>query len=631
MVKRKLKLAKKVIQRGDVFENTVAGRDLDVSVSPPSRIDAIKAALQGGASKVYGAITSNSDDYINYNPDIPRPLTPEEIKIEEIDYPTLSKKQETQFNADDTGIPELTPLPKIVTNQEPTVNKLNEPSYFEKKISETKEWAAKRKIESDKQAQEAFAKNKENIEKSNLERAEKDRLLKIANEEKLAALKKSKEEELERIKNLPKEPVHRIDDKAAIAGGSPYTNQFIENEKLRIDASEKKRLESLNKVTGEVEELKAKYLDEQEKERSRSIDIANHLIQAKMNVLFTPDQLKNYDRMLEESNAWQFKKYKMQNELGIKKEEQERLKVTEKTIQKAYDANAEKRAIYDKAIISGKIAEQKEHSFRNEWLKPIGENATSMIGSPTIGNASDIADYGPMGARSVSNAFNSIIKPVQMAPGAGAWFKTTAGDRGLVEGLVKLNQNNMITPFGSPGTVAGGSMSKQFAYNIPLNRIGVGDVTARPGYRINIEDIRRKKDLKSKPKITRRKISKAQSKNNVSIGGSLKMNIPTFPILHSEKNGGLVNGTFKINTPKIKDTMKVNMGKSKPNDLLNVNKTNLGSLKINITPINVNLDKPQSSTVKMNANGITPFTFKNIELNLNSVSDAMKKKMKVKV
>ena len=124
------------------------------------------------------------------------------------------------------------------------------------------------------------------------------------------------------------------------------------------------------------------------------------------------------------------------------------------------------------------------------------------------------------------------------------------------------------------------------------------------------------------------------------------MNIPTFPILHSEKNGGLnntglVNGTFKINTPKIKDSMNVSSGKYKSTNLFNVNKTNIGLkpqvksniglLKINVSPININIDKPQSNSTKINTDGITPFTFKNIEVNLNSVSDAMKKKMKVKV
>jgi hypothetical protein len=64
----------------------------------------------------------------------------------------------------------------------------------------------------------------------------------------------------------------------------------------------------------------------------------------------------------------------------------------------------------------------------------------------------------------------------------------------------------MITPFGTPGTVGESNLSSQFNYSSPLRRIGVGDVTARGGYQINIEDIHRRKQT-SQPALLRKKLA----------------------------------------------------------------------------------------------------------------------------
>jgi len=54
-------------------------------------------------------------------------------------------------------------------------------------------------------------------------------------------------------------------------------------------------------------------------------------------------------------------------------------------------------------------------------------------------------------------------------------------------------------------------------------------------------------------------------------------------------------------------------------------------MKLNITPISINADKPQNGSAKLNIDsGIIPFTFKNIEVNLNKVTKSVKKKMQVK-
>ena len=639
----------RVARRGDIFEDMAKPAKPSLS----DKFSEAKSKLKSGLSSIGDTIKANSGstDYINNNPDNMSSY----VNINRNNADEIEDKSDFPKSVSIPVVPPVIPTPP----NSPPVTKvpLTEQAKAILGNVKTKLVAIDEEIGTKNDARNAANEASRNKTKEEQE-AYKTKLKseKEQKDDELAIAKKFEENEiLEKEKEYnrfgPRDIVGEVNDPMAIEGGSNYTNKFIVDEDNAIfkfalaqESAMRDRSQSAIQMQSQIDALDPliteAYTSLLEANKRYKVWTADTVKtpEGKADALNLSIKQKEYDDLFQRRSI-------LQNVIKSNKYESDpKFIMATNQINKRLAENSERRAQYNKAIIIGKAKVAKESGisgFRSE-LKNFGDNASSMIGKPNVGDITDTVNYGPLSAVTVGNAFNNLIKPVQVAPGGGEWFKTKAGDRSLVEGLVSspnlVSRNNMISPFGSSGTVAGGSINKQFTYDIPLNRIGVGDVTARPGYRINIEDIRRKRDAKSKPKITRTipKVIPSKKVSGISIGGNLKMNIPTFPILHSEKNGGLnntglINGNFKINTPKIKDTMKVNIGKSKSSDLLNVNKTSLGSLKVNITPLNINANKPQNNMVKINADGIVPFTFKNIEVNLNSVSSAMKKKMKVKV
>lgn len=233
---------------------------------------------------------------------------------------------------------------------------------------------------------------------------------------------------------------------------------------------------------------------------------------------------------------------------------------------------------YNVAVIRGRDAYNKEHGVRREWIKPFAENVENMISKPNIGDISQQVGYGDLTGKSFSTGMNAVVGKVKVTDTANDWVKTKVGDRGLVEALVKVNQNNMITPFGAPGTIQNSRLGDQFSYKLPVRQIGVGEVTARPGYRLTPEDIHRKKKDKSKPAIERKQPVKSKSKSDikkVAVKGSLSMN---------------------MNSPII---------------------ASIGSTK--------------SNSVRLTMDNIKPFTAKNIEINMNKISSPINKRKILKV
>ena len=407
------------------------------------------------------------------------------------------------------------------------------------------------------------------------------------------------------------------DDKLAIRGGSQYVYLTIKNEELAINEYEEKQKEELEKLQVEEADYDLKLANAQKKFTNYEL-----LIDSKKEIRV------DYENSQEHKNDMlQLRKYKNDFNLISNRrwrilDERSELQKNLKSVEKKRSLNKEKLAKYDRAIEIGKLEFKKESGWRQE-AKSFSDNATSMIGAPKIANADTLVGYGKVGSDDISRAFGNLIAPVSVGPNANNWARTRVGDRALVEDLVRVNQNRMITPFGVPGTVAGGNTSKQFAYNIPLNKIGVGDVTARGGYRINIEDIRRKKAaqrIASKPIVIRKKIKLSTKKASISsVGGNLNIDMPKSTVV---ANIGKTK-PLKLNMDILVNTT------SKPDMKLGIG--NLKNMKLNITPININADKPQSGSVKLNTDsGIIPYTFKNIEVNLNTVSSSVKKKMKVK-
>jgi hypothetical protein len=360
-------------------------------------------------------------------------------------------------------------------------------------------------------------------------------------------------------------------DKFAIEGGAKYLSGSLIREEERITKrreallSEKLQLASLEesqryqslKYNEKIEQLSAKYklinkienkTDENVHELAKISTDIDELVRKK-------ESLDNKVRDIKNS-ADRIKDNLRQNELLLKE-------------------NRDRKAEYEKSIIIGKLKYQKEHGAGVEarrFAKDFSDNVTSMIGAPTIGDISAQVGYGDIGAKSVSSGINTMFGNYKLNPGANEWVKTKAGDRGLVEALVKVNQNNMITPFGAPGTIQNSKLGSQFNYNLPVRQIGVGEVTARPGYRLTPEDVHRKKNLKTKPLVIR-KSSKSNIKK-VTVKGNLSMNMKS-PVIAT-----------------------------------------IGNMK--------------SNSVKLTMDNIAPFTSKNFEINLNTISKPILKKKLIK-
>jgi hypothetical protein len=261
-----------------------------------------------------------------------------------------------------------------------------------------------------------------------------------------------------------------------------------------------------------------------------------------------------------------------------------RIRDTEKDIKEVKERKAE----YDKAAVIGRQKYNREHSWRREWMQPIAENVGSMIGAPMIGDISKQVGYGDLSARGFSAGMNNIVGKVKVSDSANDWVRTKAGDRGLVEALVKVNQNNMITPFGASGTIQNSRLGNQFNYNLPVRQIAIGDVTARPGYRITPEDIKRKKGEK-KPAMIRNKAK------------VLKVN--------EKKKSSLKKVTVRGNLSLNYQPMIATIGKTS----------------------NTNLAKIDKNKTILDLDSIMPFTSKNFEMNLNTMSKPILRKKLMKV
>jgi hypothetical protein len=248
---------------------------------------------------------------------------------------------------------------------------------------------------------------------------------------------------------------------------------------------------------------------------------------------------------------------------------------------------------YQQAARLGQKALSKKEGLKAEYLRPFAEGAAEMLGTPKIGNISDVVGYGTTAA-GVEKGLNTMFKgAVAVSPGANEWTRTRVGDRQLVESLVHVRPSGMITPFGTSGTIGGSGIEKQFNYRTPIRRIGVEDVTARPGYRLTPEDIRRKKK---------------QAKIRANRG----------------KPQGKVPRRIKGAPKKQKMTATANLVKS----VSEVGKVNARGSIAGIVPFS-----KKTIEFGLNANikpggkkGIAPFTIKNIETNLNKTSKGMKKR-----
>lgn len=162
-----------------------------------------------------------------------------------------------------------------------------------------------------------------------------------------------------------------------------------------------------------------------------------------------------------------------------------------------------------------------------DWKKHatlFSQGAEDMLGTVRINPVTDVVGYGGMTGKSAVAGIQGITGGYKVSDTANSWTRTNVGDRQLVESLVAVRPNRVIAPFGVPGTVGESNLQNQFQYSSPLKRIGVGDVTARGGYQLRLEDIHRRKK-KSQPKIVRKKVieKKKVMGNNKALRDAMSM------------------------------------------------------------------------------------------------------------
>lgn len=269
--------------------------------------------------------------------------------------------------------------------------------------------------------------------------------------------------------------------------------------------------------------------------------------------------------------------YKLQSE---KDKKQKEINTQNEKLRKIEDDFGAHRA-------AAQVGARKE-GVRQKYLKPFGEAAQELIEPPTVGDISKTVGYGGLKGEDISSGINTLFGGYRLSSTAGEWAKTKVGDRGLVESLVNVRPSGMITPFGAPGTIQNSTLGTQFSYGIPVRRIGVGEVTARPGYRLTPEDIKRKKANKSKPTMMRKKTKKQVA----SVKGSLSINVP-------------------VTKPQLKSSSVVAKSKSP-----------------SIVSIGGNIKGASPPNIKLN---ISPFTPKDFDMNINSMSEPLVKKKWLKV
>jgi len=230
---------------------------------------------------------------------------------------------------------------------------------------------------------------------------------------------------------------------------------------------------------------------------------------------------------------------------------------------------------YYMAVNCGQKKYEKEHGWRSE-ASNFASNAENMLGGGVkINPVTDVVGYGGMTGKSAVGGINAIAGGVKVSDTANSWTRTNVGDRQLVESLVTVRPNRAIAPFGAPGTIGESNLQNQFQYSSPLKKIGVGDVTARGGYQLRLEDIHRKKN-KSHPKIVRKKVieKKKVMGNNKALKDAMSMvnnqrlvdiKVPTVAVKNVKGSGGEppMKGIVVLNNLKDitlgKTTMSVGM------------------------------------------------------------------------
>jgi len=258
---------------------------------------------------------------------------------------------------------------------------------------------------------------------------------------------------------------------------------------------------------------------------------------------------------------------------------------------------------YYQAVTCGNEKDQKAHGWRN-FAKEFGDNTTEMLGNVNINPVTDIVSYGGMTGKSAVAGIDAITGGYKIRDTANSWTRTNVGDRQLVESLVNVRPNRMITPFGVPGTVGESNLQHQFQYSSPLRRIDVGDVTAHGGYQLRLEDIHRKRK-KSQPKIVRKKIVEKKIIEKKKVMGTNKALINAMATVRNQRlvdikvpTIGIKNVKGASGEPSIKGIVVLNNAKESALSKTTLNFEMKGIKNIMVNAVNMTSKRAKPKKVK---------------------------------
>jgi len=270
----------------------------------------------------------------------------------------------------------------------------------------------------------------------------------------------------------------------------------IENDREVAGADKRENMKKLAEMETEISNIESD-LDAEKKKLNYNAANADKDAKSKMQ--------ENIDILSRKASRRRADYYQLRDDISRTGTEH-RLDQSDAKLNRQYDLLKDKFTAYYAAVSCGQEKYKKEHGWRTEWAKPVGENVSNMLNPVSINDPSGIVNYGGMTGRSAVEGMNAITGGYKVRDEANSWTRTSVGDRQLVESLVNVRPNRVITPFGVPGTVGESNLSNQFQYSSPLRKIGVGDVTARGGYQINIEDIHRNK-RNTEPALIRKRLA----------------------------------------------------------------------------------------------------------------------------
>lgn len=304
------------------------------------------------------------------------------------------------------------------------------------------------------------------------------------------------------------------EDELAILGGSQFTRSSIARDEEILLQKEKRYREMIDNRDRKTENIRK----EQDKVRDRQAEVNSEKEQYNKELrslnaeLYTIENETERDEAKARIKALNHKvakldgeKDQLEDDMRILKDEKGRSPFSVSQLQDELREDARKLAmkkqLYDEYMIKGM---SKRKSSRGEGIgRAIAgasrgfENAAAVIASDAapsrFGIPSDF--FSGFKDRDMASNLNKVVGQVKVNERANDWATTRVGSqqKGYVEAMVTVRPSRHVAPFGAPGTISNSPLSATFRYDLPLRRIDISSVEAKPRFRIGLDEIKRKK------------------------------------------------------------------------------------------------------------------------------------------